>query len=63
MLPAHKRALHGAAAVRPRHAHRLRARPQAMELYQTALELDGENKTYKGKYDQICMEWESDWAR
>ena len=35
---------------------------QAMDLYQTALKLDSENKSYKSKYDQICMEWESEFG-
>ena len=34
----------------------------AMDLYETALKLDSENKTYKSKYDQICMEWESEFG-
>ena len=43
------------------HRLRVRLRSQAMELFETAMKLDGENQTYKKKYDQICLEWEANW--
>lgn len=34
---------------------------KAMELYETAIQLDGDNKTYRQRHDEICLEWEANW--